>query len=70
MSAIKLTSQPAYILESSCLEKLYDNLVTILSKSGVGWNDTEKSIEASNETCRHEYTCIETQVVDLLSRLV
>ncbi|KAG6503826.1 hypothetical protein ZIOFF_036150 [Zingiber officinale] len=31
-------------------KKMYGNLVTILSKSGVGWNDTEKTIEASNET--------------------
>ncbi|XP_073134865.1 uncharacterized protein [Henckelia pumila] len=31
-------------------KKLYGNLVTMLSKSGVGWNDTEKTIDASNET--------------------
>ncbi|XP_073021718.1 uncharacterized protein [Primulina eburnea] len=30
-------------------KKLYGSIVTILSKSGVGWNDTEKTIEASNE---------------------
>ncbi|XP_075491491.1 uncharacterized protein LOC142529753 [Primulina tabacum] len=31
-------------------KKLYGcSLVKILSKSGVGWNDTEKTIEASNE---------------------
>ncbi|XP_075475783.1 uncharacterized protein LOC142511902 [Primulina tabacum] len=30
-------------------KKLYGSLVTILSKSGVGWNDTEKTIEASND---------------------
>ncbi|XP_073029208.1 uncharacterized protein [Primulina eburnea] len=29
--------------------KLYGSLVTLLSKSGVGWNDTEKTIEASND---------------------
>ncbi|XP_075473561.1 uncharacterized protein LOC142504582 [Primulina tabacum] len=29
-------------------KKLYGSLLTILSKSGVGWNDTEKTIEASN----------------------
>ncbi|XP_075507608.1 uncharacterized protein LOC142544447 [Primulina tabacum] len=31
------------------IKKLYGSLVTILSKSGVGWNDTEKTIEASND---------------------
>ncbi|XP_073034819.1 uncharacterized protein [Primulina eburnea] len=31
-------------------KKLYGSVVTLLSKSGVGWNDTEKTIEASNET--------------------
>ncbi|XP_073053839.1 uncharacterized protein [Primulina eburnea] len=30
-------------------KKLYGSLVTILSKSGVGWNDTDKTIEAPNE---------------------
>ncbi|XP_073017905.1 uncharacterized protein [Primulina eburnea] len=30
-------------------KKLYGSLVTILSKSGVGWNDAEKTIEASND---------------------
>ncbi|XP_073026865.1 uncharacterized protein [Primulina eburnea] len=32
-------------------KKLYGSLVTLLSKSGVGWNDTEKTIEASNDIC-------------------
>ncbi|XP_073027012.1 uncharacterized protein [Primulina eburnea] len=30
-------------------KKLYGSLVTLLSKSGVGWNDTEKTVEASND---------------------
>ncbi|XP_075494117.1 uncharacterized protein LOC142531752 [Primulina tabacum] len=30
-------------------KKLYGSLVILLSKSGVGWNDTEKTIEASND---------------------
>ncbi|KAG6511314.1 hypothetical protein ZIOFF_029373 [Zingiber officinale] len=38
------------ITEVHVWKKMYGNLVTILSKSGVGWNDTEKTIEASNET--------------------
>ncbi|XP_073037541.1 uncharacterized protein [Primulina eburnea] len=30
-------------------KKLYGSLATLLSKSGVGWNETEKTIEASND---------------------
>ncbi|XP_075512088.1 uncharacterized protein LOC142547609 [Primulina tabacum] len=30
-------------------KKLYGSLVTLLNKSGVGWNDTEKTIETSND---------------------
>ncbi|XP_073049649.1 uncharacterized protein [Primulina eburnea] len=30
-------------------KKLYGSVLTLLSKSGVGWNDTEKTVEASND---------------------
>ncbi|XP_073284994.1 uncharacterized protein [Primulina huaijiensis] len=31
-------------------KKTYSTLVTLLSKSGVGWNDTDKTIDATDET--------------------
>ncbi|KZV32950.1 hypothetical protein F511_01461 [Dorcoceras hygrometricum] len=31
-------------------KKTYGTLVTLLGKSGVGWNDTEKTVEATDET--------------------
>ncbi|KZV33915.1 hypothetical protein F511_26106 [Dorcoceras hygrometricum] len=31
-------------------KKTYGTLVTLLSKSGVGWNDTDKTVEATDET--------------------
>ncbi|KZV15952.1 hypothetical protein F511_25369 [Dorcoceras hygrometricum] len=32
-------------------KKTYSTLVTLLGKSGVGWNDTDNTVEATDETC-------------------